>query len=45
MDSLFKPLHIIDTRDFSREWIENDLFPLTEEMEKRSLIGKLGLPL
>ena len=45
MDSLFKPLHIIDTRDFSREWIENDLFPLTEEMEKRSLTGKLGLPL
>ncbi len=37
--------HVIDTRDFPRDWIENSLFPLARDMEKKSLAGNLEFPL
>jgi len=37
--------HVLDTRQFTRDWIEKELFPLVRKIEKKSLMGKLGLPL
>ena len=34
-----KLTHIIEAQQFSREWMEEKLFPLTEEMEKIAQTG------
>ncbi|MBI1866431.1 MAG: aspartate carbamoyltransferase [Candidatus Staskawiczbacteria bacterium] len=37
--------HILRAQDFSRKWIEEVLFPKTDEMEARTLKGDRGQPL
>lgn len=36
--------HIIDTRQFSRDWIENILFPLADQEERRFLVRDRSTP-